>query len=503
MRKVILFCPLFLTLNIGFSQDINKCKKEVDNVYRDIISSIGNSMPSPPSLEIISSEKKVAYLSKKAIFIEEKAISIFCGNENFKSEIAFILSHEIAHHYLNHTWMQNSGLAFRTTIDDFIDDKKDNNVQRKLAETQADLFGGFFSLIAGYESLKLGKNVLQGIYDNYQIPEEINGYPSLNERFDIIDANLKKAETLTNLFNIGNLFLVTGNYNYAKKCFEEIISSNFNTWEIYNNLGVSYLFFAIENLPSPFSNYIYPIFIEQNTRADLEKTRSGNFSTDPKELLEIAIENFSLSLQKDQENIKVKMNKVVAELLINYVNGQNSDYLVKTIENLNTEECEKKYDLYVTYHLLDDNIKKAKKMAKNGSAISRSNMERMIDSKIDQNLKMNQLPTYDKINLDEIKLFGLSKPYSINKVDGGSVLIKTKEDINYNIHEIDRGKKYVIEIFDPDYLNLLSEFIDKSNRKVDKKTLVGNHFYEAFDDGEITLKKDNENRLLSILIIPK
>ena len=38
--------------------------------------------------------------------------------------------------------------------------------QRKLAETQADAFAGFFSLQAGYKSLNYAKEVLTKLYQN-------------------------------------------------------------------------------------------------------------------------------------------------------------------------------------------------------------------------------------------------------------------------------------------------------------------------------------------------
>ena len=57
------------------------------------------------------------------------------------------------HYYLKHSWMRNSGLGYSNEIGGFIDQKAYKD-QRKLAESQADLFGGFYE-IAGYRTLNL------------------------------------------------------------------------------------------------------------------------------------------------------------------------------------------------------------------------------------------------------------------------------------------------------------------------------------------------------------
>ena len=48
------------------------------------------------------------------------------------------------------------------------------------------------------------------------------------------------------------------------------------------------------------SKYSYPIFIEQNTRAEVQSTRSGSFSNDPIKDLKEAIKYFDNAIRLDR-----------------------------------------------------------------------------------------------------------------------------------------------------------------------------------------------------------
>ena len=113
--------------------------------------------------------------------------------------------------------------------------------------------------------------------------------------------------------------MACGKLKVAKNAFEDILNDDFNSREIYNNLGVSYLF-AIENLNDKLSKYSYPVFIDQVTRADLSKTRSGDLN-DPQELLKNAKEYFGLAIENDNGYTDPKFNILIADLLINKIDG--------------------------------------------------------------------------------------------------------------------------------------------------------------------------------------
>ena len=230
----------------------NNCEERTREIYLKLVNSIGNKFDLPPELYLLDSNKKVAYINDEGIFIERKLIQLFCDKPSFEANIAYILGHELAHFYLEHNWMKNSGLGYSNSLGSFIDEKAYSKEQRKIAESQADLFGGFYGQIAGYSVLESAQETLKTLYHDYQIPEEIKGYPSLNERYQIIESNLEKAKNLSHLFHFGNVLLSTGYLAQAKDCFEIILKNKFTSREIYNNLGLTYLLFAIKSLAPPF-----------------------------------------------------------------------------------------------------------------------------------------------------------------------------------------------------------------------------------------------------------
>lgn len=293
----------------------NTCEERTREIYLKLVNSIGNKFDLPPELYLLDSNKKVAYINDEGIFIEKKVIQLFCDKPTFEANIAYILGHELAHYYLEHNWMKNSGLGYSNSLGSFIDEKAYSKEQRKIAESQADLFGGFYGQIAGYSVLDSAQETLKMLYKDYNIPEEIKGYPSLNERCQIIETNQKKATNLGHLFHFGNILVSSGHLAQAKDCFEIILKNKFTSREIYNNLGLTYLLFAINNLEPPFSRVFYPVYLDRQTRLNSGATRSSGFFGTPEQLLEKSKKYFSLSQELDPSYIPAMQNLLVYEYI--------------------------------------------------------------------------------------------------------------------------------------------------------------------------------------------
>ena len=134
MKRITLALSLFS----AFSQAQN-CVDRVEEIFEDLIVGIGNNSIYRPSLEISNEEGSVAYFSDYTVTIEIKLINLFCGHENFDDKVAYILGHELAHHYLSHSWMANTGLGYSSSIGSFIEENSTmySKDQRKLSEIQA------------------------------------------------------------------------------------------------------------------------------------------------------------------------------------------------------------------------------------------------------------------------------------------------------------------------------------------------------------------------------
>ncbi len=415
----------------------NDCEKKVNEIYKQLTNSIGNNFPFPPDLKIVSDTTNVAYISDKGIVIEKKLINLFCGENNFEDKIAYVLSHELAHHYLSHSWMRNTSLGYASSIGDFIEKNAVSRDQRKLAETQADLFGGFFGQISGYNVLRYAKEVLSKIYDGYGISREIKGYPSLDERFEIIDSKISEARSLEKLFDLGNVFLRFGEFEVAKACFEDILKNNFTSREIYNNLGTVYLLYGITIMDNNIARLKFPVNIDYVTRAKTGLSRSADLFNDSKKMLENAKSLFEKALLLDNSYIPSKQNLSILKFLDSYSKKTLKDFL-KTSEYKNLER-EIQIDLKIISMILrGERSKKIEKFISEGTNRSLYNLYEsgnQIESKID---------IFSKFKIDEsIRIFGIERPYESVNTEYGNMNFKFKEEENFIIYELD--DKYLIE----------------------------------------------------------
>jgi hypothetical protein len=119
--------------------------------------------------------------------LEERAYDL-CVEQGADSldALAFVLGHELAHFYENHGWVGDFGNGFA----DLQVGQAMQVVERSLeqmieVEAQADYVSGFYGYMAGYNTLDVAPELLQRIYQAYDLGDHILGYPTLSERQDI------------------------------------------------------------------------------------------------------------------------------------------------------------------------------------------------------------------------------------------------------------------------------------------------------------------------------
>jgi hypothetical protein len=442
MKKILLFSFVFsFVFSFETQAQIAECENKVEEIYSNIIKSIGNSFPPQPALRFLDSKSSVAYSSGKEIVLEYEIINSLCGNPNFEDKISYIISHELAHHYLNHTWMFNTGFAYSSPLGEFINSKSSSYEQRELSEIQADIFGGFFGQISGYKTLSFAEDVLKHIYKTYNLSNDIDGYPSLKDRILIVDRNIEKVKNLELLFNVGNILQLLGEYDHSNRAFNDIILNNFNSREIYNNLGLNYLMRIIEIHPLNISRFSFPTSLDLNTRASISSNRSIDSSTDIDYLYKKSFEFFNLSIKLDSE-YKPPIQNLLVLNYIKEINSNRKDALT-IIENSNLNNIIKN-DLMVINYLLNGQKSKAKKLSAIASEISLNNL-----NNVTNNFSNNYRPLLDQLELD-IKDFilGFDNSKTI-RTDNGETVIKKSHFGETEIYKI--GKKIHI-IITPDEL---------------------------------------------------
>ena len=109
VKKIHLFFLIFL---LSFKIYPSDCQERVIILFENIIESIGNKSLIEPELIFSNEESNPAYMSGESITIENKLINLFCQDENFEDKISFVIAHELAHYYLQHGWMINTGLSY-------------------------------------------------------------------------------------------------------------------------------------------------------------------------------------------------------------------------------------------------------------------------------------------------------------------------------------------------------------------------------------------------------
>jgi len=355
----------FLSSSLCINQEL--AKSTVNLVFDNIIQSIGNNNPRPPSLLIseTSNNPAVYYPITKKILIEQKVLEICHGfGKDSLNALSYILAHELAHHYNNHDF-----LAKYATLDfsNEVDQEIESSQQRIDDESEADIYAGFFSHIAGYDALSVAEQFLDQIYAEYNLPHTLPNYPTLIERKTIIQKNKEDFEILRTIFDNANILMALGEYVYAQDFFEYILNKGFTSREIYNNLGLCYIYEALDlGVEAASFEALIPFQIDLSSRIRVSELGRG-LSVKEKALnkLNRAIQYFEIALEQDKEYDLSKQNIYFAQIAMSYLTDDvsfqfDSDQILSLPGVCQT--CVLGHESIINHQL-----KKAKRYFKNGS----------------------------------------------------------------------------------------------------------------------------------------
>ena len=375
VHKIYSFFLIFLLSFKSFSRD---CQERVVILFENIIESIGNKSLIEPELIFSNEESNPAYMSGESITIENKLINLFCQDENFEDKISFVIAHELAHYYLQHGWMINTGLSYANTVGKTLKYKSFSAEEIKEVESQADIYAGFYGMISGYKTLDYAKETITKIYDTYNLPKELKKYPTFDERLKIIDDKIDQANNLNTIFTIATVLLKLNKHDASKEFYDAILSEKFNSREIYNNLGLSFLMYGISISSPEISNLQYPVFIDFESRSKVKKSRSASFSNDdPVRMFKNAKKYFERAIFFDQKYLPAQQNLFVSELLLAN-NSEERDLIIEKVKQSNFNQNIKSDFLVINEILKGTKRKKIEKIAKSGSLTSQINLQDVI-----------------------------------------------------------------------------------------------------------------------------
>ena len=459
--KRISFSLIFLIFHSSaiFSQNNDNTIQEI---FDNIILSIGNSFPEAPKLKLNQQVGVAVYSpSKKTISIDSEIYKI-C--RTFKSDslnaMAYILGHELAHHYLNHGWLDENyddddqNLSFikhikLNTID---------SIKQLESETQADLFGGFFAHIAGYNSLKIAPSLLKKIYKEYKLKDNLKGYPTLLERQVIVQKQLDKLEELKSVFDAASIALATGFYPGAEEGFDFIIKKGFTSREIYNNLGLSYLMEAMDKSKSKVV-FAYPFEFDAETRLNTDNSRDVNLDIKLSiVLLKSAIKAINKALIVAPDYKPALINYICANSILAELDSVNrKTYLTNAKMKINdvNDYDKQKFDvlnaiiLYQTGNK-ENSLIEFKNCASSGNLLAQLNFNNLNNFK---NIKtntdlVNKMLSMNKINLESVlqKLDDLEEPLKYYKLENYKLYIKLIDSTQITYFKgTNKRKSYILQ----------------------------------------------------------
>lgn len=357
-----LFCILFLigTLYQGISQNRSfgtlsmiqsptvKLKKNTTNnsnvdelklqhateIFDRLVEARGDFRSPVPTLVMNKKEDYGAYMDyeKMEINLEEKAYDVcakFRDSAKVNAALAFILGHELTHHYEKHAWRRGFVTNFKN-LD--IGMKLDSIQDDVVNETQADYLGGFLCYTAGFGYFENAGALVDSIYKAYKLPNKLAKYPSLADRKKLCTRTFDKLQDLIQIFNMANLLTLTEHFEMSHE-FSKFVLQDYQSREIYNNFGVSILLQAIIDFPQYAKKrlkYKYPIEIELQERWPINEppqnnqTTGGWGSSKPKliaynpfqKLVYQALLNFDAAISLDPNFAPAYLNKACAYSLL-------------------------------------------------------------------------------------------------------------------------------------------------------------------------------------------
>lgn len=274
MRKIIMGALLLWPL---FIHGQARPPAFVQEVFDRLIAAYGRSYPTAPALQITPVKNVIAEAKADGTIYLGSQFVEMCRSMGADSAnaLAVVLSHELAHYYNHHFWAADYGSAF-ANLDwgRAIDSLGQAKSFRAYYESQADDYGLFFSHVAGYQTFAIAPTVYKTIYNYFDLPDKLPGYPALEERMAIAEMAAQRIEQMAPLFHTGKYLYILasgeeGEYRQqllhkALQCYETLINQRMVNRTMYNDAGIIYLQSALSHLDPKAHPFVYPILLDDD-----------------------------------------------------------------------------------------------------------------------------------------------------------------------------------------------------------------------------------------------
>ncbi len=276
-----------------------------------------------PELKMYARASKVQVIAQfvamnghQMIYVDEKLYDLCTkfGADSLNA-LACIVGHEMAHYTQNHQYKDGFFAGLLPNSFGIPKNVRKNAKEQKMElEVEADYYGLLQGYLAGYNTYQLLPKVLSKIYEEYKLSEQLEGYPTKNERISSAEKTVAELKALIPVFNAGKFLYLSKNYEDASACFQ-FISNTFTDRDIANNIGVSALAQAINLMDKEEVYFAYPCELDAAGRL-LSSTTRSTFSGDTKRDKKQQIKDL---LKKAETHLKqvLKLDKSYTSAYIN------------------------------------------------------------------------------------------------------------------------------------------------------------------------------------------
>jgi len=310
----------------------------IQHILDRLFETIGDTRYGKPSIQLTSTTNIGAtYLpASEIILVEEKLLEL---SRSFEADsttvLAFFIGHELGHFF---QYQQNKDLSPIP----FLQYGEALPSQIKMEKT-ADIFGVFSAYLAGYlKSGDLLPSIIQQLYLQYQLTEKnLLQYDTLEKRMEIAEEVKLKADTLRQIFRLGNISTLANQPQLAQKCYEHILNY-YQSSEIQNNLALNYMLQAMSVDGKRYDNFLFPL--ELNAETALTLVRADQLSPSAykkrQQLLSKAASYLKVALSQNAHNFSAQINQFC--LLVLQENWQLANlYYLELMQNKNRSTVSK------------------------------------------------------------------------------------------------------------------------------------------------------------------
>ena len=469
--------------------------KVTQRVFDHLVEAKGVKNMPPPRLKLVDAERSVAWCKGDEIGLEVKAYDLCTtfGPDSLNA-LAGILAHELTHYYEKHAWAEMFAADFSALPSATEVAKPEDHLQQ---EIQADHLGGFLAYAAGYRTLGVMPTFLKKVYEAYGFTENMLGYPSLSDRITMATTAMERCQELIHVFEAANYLLALKDYQAAQQYYQYILK-DFQSREIYNNLGVTLTLQAITLFQKAEVPFIYPVELDGDSRLSRGNrgTPSQQAPLDKETLLTSAAEHFKTAIILDKDYTLAYLN--LANVYVLLQEEIDADYYVKKAMQMAQKEGQNKLlaDTQVLLGILaarGGNITEASEYFQraevNGSDIAATNsrvMETPTNSQVSStsNLTTNRPERIGNLSLDQL-VIDLQRerlePDFIIKIDQQAVFAKlTDEQSTILIHLLPFEEKYTfLQLADEMYQGATNLGIELESSQQDILDTYGKWEYEV------------------------